>query len=81
MTVPKNKTQVTQIIFGVTTPAEVDSTTTANLTYIRYNIRNEDGKEWIYLIDESGATIQFKRAYDEWTNRVTATYAMLEGGN
>jgi len=55
------------------TPAyEIDSTTTANVTYIRYE--NTTSSQLIQRVDESGATTKIQWTHAAWTGRVAATY-------
>ena len=53
---------------------EVDDTTTANMTYIRWENPSATTKQLIERVDESGATTKIQFAWDLWSNRVTATY-------
>lgn len=51
---------------------EVDETTTANVTYIRWE--NTTASQLVERVDESGATTKIQFSWTPWTNRVAATY-------
>jgi len=53
---------------------EVDETTTANVTYIRWENPAATVKQLIQRVDESGATTKIQFATDLWSARATATY-------
>lgn len=67
-------TMTTGSVIDIDTPQyQIDTTTTASVTYIRWE-NNDVDRILIQRIDESGAIakIQFTKAI--WANRVTATY-------
>lgn len=66
------------VITTDTPVAEWDDSTTASVTYIRYEIVDNDTKQYLERIDERTTTSRkLERTKATWNNRVTASYVPI----